>query len=284
MTAYNRAMYITEAIQSIIDSSYKSFELIIVDDGSSDRTLEIAHNFSKVDERIRVYQNEKNLGDYPNRNKAASYATGKYLKYLDADDVIYPYSLQIMVEAMENYQKAGLALSFNIIDDTKPYPQLIEPQEAYKSFFLCKNVLGVGPSAAIIRRKCFESVGGFSGRQYVGDTELWLKLAGRYPVVKLQPSLVWWRRHENQQMKSELKNYDVLNVRHRMMLDVLDNCGNLLTDPEKAIARKFHTYRHARTVWNLAIKQKKLIPAFRLFRDSRLTIWNILTAIKNKNL
>ncbi|HEV2714429.1 MAG TPA: glycosyltransferase family A protein, partial [Terriglobales bacterium] len=89
MTAYNREKYIAEAIESVLASNFKDFELIIVDDCSKDRTAEIARRYTS-DSRVQVHVNEKNLGDYPNRNRAASLARGKYLKYLDSDDVIYP--------------------------------------------------------------------------------------------------------------------------------------------------------------------------------------------------
>ena len=84
MTAYNREKYIAEAIESVLASTYSNLELIIVDDCSKDNTLQIATNYQAKDDRIKVYKNEKNLGDYPNRNKAASYAKGKYLKYVDS--------------------------------------------------------------------------------------------------------------------------------------------------------------------------------------------------------
>src|SRR5438309_1057271 len=95
MTSYNRERYIAEAIESALKSTYTEFELIIVDDGSKDRTVEIARSFESKDKRVKVYVNEHNLGDYPNRNRAAGYATGKYIKYLDADDMIYPWGLII---------------------------------------------------------------------------------------------------------------------------------------------------------------------------------------------
>src|SRR3954447_2239406 len=98
MTAFNREKYIGEAIQSVLDSSYTNLELIIVDDNSTDRTVEIARSYQKKDVRIKVFINERQLGDYPNRNKAASYATGKYIKYVDSDDYIYPRGLEMMVE------------------------------------------------------------------------------------------------------------------------------------------------------------------------------------------
>ncbi len=78
MTPYNREQYLPEAIESVLDSCYKNFELIIVDDNSNDGTLNIAKAYETKDKRIKVYVNENHLGDYANRNQAASYAGGKY--------------------------------------------------------------------------------------------------------------------------------------------------------------------------------------------------------------
>ena len=100
-TVYNREKYLAACIESVLSSSYQDWELIIVDDVSKDTSLDIAKRYEQKDPRIKVYVNEKNLGDYPNRNKAASYAKGKYLKYLDADDLINPQGLEVMVHTME---------------------------------------------------------------------------------------------------------------------------------------------------------------------------------------
>jgi len=89
-TVYNREKHLAACINSVLACSYQDWELIIVDDVSTDASVAIAKSYEQKDARIKVYVNDKNLGDYPNRNKAASYAKGKYIKYLDADDIIYP--------------------------------------------------------------------------------------------------------------------------------------------------------------------------------------------------
>ena len=101
MTSYNREKYIAQAIESVLASTYKDFELIIVDDCSKDNTVGIAKKYEELDSRVKVYVNEFNLGDYPNRNKAATYAKGKYIKYIDADDMIYPWGLEIIINSFE---------------------------------------------------------------------------------------------------------------------------------------------------------------------------------------
>ena len=110
-TCYNREPFIGEAIESVLSSSFSDFEYIIVDDHSSDRSAEIARKYGKIDPRVKIYVNERNLGDYPNRSRAASLARGAYLKYVDSDDIIYPHGLQVMMECMRRFPAAGLGLS-----------------------------------------------------------------------------------------------------------------------------------------------------------------------------
>ena len=201
-TVYNREKYLVACIDSVLASSYQDWELIIVDDVSTDTSLAIAKSYEKKDPRIKVYVNEKNLGDYPNRNKAASYAKGKYIKYLDADDIIYPHGLEVMVHTMEQFPEAALGISQKVAEDVKPYPFIMLPKEAFRREFLMRGVLGLGPTGTIIRRDVFEKLGGFTGTRYIGDTELWYKIALAYPVVKMEDELIFWRQHDQQQISN----------------------------------------------------------------------------------
>lgn len=206
MTVYNREKYIAEAIESVIASTYQNWELIIVDDQSKDRSVEIAHSYEAKDDRIKVYINEKNLGDYPNRNKASSYAKGKYLKYLDADDLIYPHCLNVMVETMERYPEAGLALSIVEQENSKPYPILLSPQQAFERHYFNTPVFHKSPLGAIIKKKTFEKIHGFTGKQHVGDYEFWHNLAANEPIVLMTGGLAWYRNHDQQQMNDNRNN------------------------------------------------------------------------------
>ena len=176
MTAYNREKYIAEAIESVIASTYQDWELIIVDDCSMDRTVEIAKSYEKKDSRIKVYVNEKNLGDYPNRNKAASLAEGKYLKYLDSDDIIYSYSLEIMVDAMEQFHDAGLGLTFNNYNGRNSFPIIYTPNETFDYHFFKAGLLYIGPSGSIYKREIFNKIRGFGKYGVASDCELNLRL------------------------------------------------------------------------------------------------------------
>lgn len=208
MTAYNREEYIAQAIESVLESTYTNYELIIVDDCSTDRTVEIAKEFEKKDGRIKVYVNEVNLGDYPNRNRAASYAKGKYIKYLDADDTLYYYGLDVIVNFMERFPEAGFGLGA-YPDDNKPFPILLTPKEIYMEHFYKYGHFGRSPGSGFIKRDAFIKVGGFSEQRMVGDNEFWYKISRYYSMVKLPIDTYWNRLHPTQESKSEyaLKNY-----------------------------------------------------------------------------
>lgn len=109
ITAYNREKYIGEAIKSVLDSSYKNLDIIVVDDFSSDTTLDIASKFAKTDDRIRIFQNKENLGQFCNRNKAASLAKGSILFWLDSDDTIEPEAIETILEEFSRFPQAKFA-------------------------------------------------------------------------------------------------------------------------------------------------------------------------------
>lgn len=236
MTAFNREQYIAEAIESVLKSSFNNFELIVVDDCSGDRTFEISESYGKKDSRVRVYQNEKNLGDYPNRNKAASYSTGKYIKYLDSDDIMYPHCLEVMVTAMERFPEAGFGLSA-AGDPNHPYPIVINPHAAYLEHFHGFGHFDRAPGSSIILKKAFDFVGGFSGKRMIGDYELWFKLGRYYPLVKFPIDLYWARTHENQESKSDYA-LDYVNLRDKVLKEALVHEDCPLNEQEKTIVEK----------------------------------------------
>jgi glycosyltransferase involved in cell wall biosynthesis len=234
MTSYNSQNYIAQAIESVLESTYKCFELIIVDDCSKDDTIAIAKFYADRDIRVNVYCNDVNLGDYKNRNKAASYAKGKYIKYLDSDDIIMPWGLGVLVYGMERFADAGLGISTNI-NENIIFPNLLSSAAAYRSYYYKNLVLSVGPSAAIIRRDLFEKLGGFSGQNYFGDTELWLRIASFSAVVILPTGLVFWREHDGQQSAMEQKNEMIELRRYELNYSILTDDTSPLDRVESGI-------------------------------------------------
>ncbi|MFN8256706.1 MAG: glycosyltransferase family A protein [Bacteroidales bacterium] len=266
MTAYNREKYIAEAIESVLASTYQNWELIVLDDGSKDQTVEIARLYEAKDTRIKVFINERNLGDYPNRNKAASYARGKFIKYLDSDDLIYPHGLEVMVNAMEKFPEAGFGTQYYIREPKIRYPFLLTPEIAFKEHFWGNGFFLSGPSGTIIKKDTFEKIGGFSGKRHLGDTELWLLLGAKYPVVVFQPALIWWRQHENQEMLKEQLNNEIIINRFRLNLEAI--IYSPFCEQERIFTSDLIKRRFARKIIHLALIKLKTRLAYILYRKS----------------
>jgi len=233
MTAHNRERYIGEALSSVLSSTFEDFEVVVVDDRSTDSTLEIARGFTARDPRVRVHRNDRNLGDYANRSRAAELARGRYLKYVDSDDILYPHGLAVMVEVMEQFPEAGLGMSCPA-ERSRPYPVLSSPREIYREHFLERWILGRGPLATIIRGDAFRAVGGFRDLRFVGDVDLWVRLAARYPVAKMPQDLTWWRQHDEQEYSVGVATGAYALGKYRLTRDALTAPGCPLTAEEAA--------------------------------------------------
>ncbi len=278
MTTYNREKYLAAAIESVLASTYENFELLVVDDQSKDKSLEIARSYAARDKRVRSVLNEQNLGDYPNRNKAASLAQGKYLKYVDADDAIYPVGLQVLVEGMEQFPDAGFGLASLPQDSERMYPFALQPAEAYKRHYFDKQLFHKAPLSAIIRKDAFEAVGGFSGRRYLGDFEMWHILAAKFSVVLMQQGVVWYRVHEEQEMQHNRTDFTIpfkyVQCAEEMLLR--DECP--LNDADKAKALKKVKWNQARYILGVG-KNHSLKIMHRLKKESGMGYGEIIRRV-----
>jgi len=280
MTSYNREKYIAEAIESVLNQTYTNFELIIVDDCSKDKTLEIAKKFEEKDHRIKVYLNEKNLGDYPNRNKAASYANGEYIKYVDSDDVLYPHGLDVMVRAMQTYPNAGFA-SCRPQSDSVLFPIISLPHDTYYEHFFMSDIFGRSPLGLIIKRNVFESLGGFvtDKFQVIGDSEFLYRIAAQHSMVKMVMGLGHWRSHDNQVTSIEQTYYKQITNNYFLAKQSLDNKNCPLKGEFKLKAFRKAKWNLARSILKL-IKMKKFRIAINLYKESDLVLFDFLKALR----
>ena len=257
MTAYNREKYIAQAIESVLASTLRNFELIIVDDCSEDRTVEIARTYADQYCRIRVEVNERNLGDYPNRNRAASLARGKWLKYVDSDDYIYPHGLDVLVSTMERFPEAGYGLcSFPTLRD-QPYPVCLSPREAYRRHYFESSLFHRSPLSAIILRSAWEAVGGFPAERMTSDMGMWHRLSKRYPVVLMADGVVWYRAHGEQEVTVHAQQPHFWALRYQAISEraILDPDVPLTVAERQSIARRLWR-ANMKTVFKLLAKQR----------------------------
>ena len=214
MTAYNRENYIAEAIESVLKSSYENFELIIVDDNSIYKTASIAKEYCRQDKRVKLFLNKTNLGDYPNRNKAASYATGGYLMTVDSDDMIYGDSIQKCVHLMIEFPGGNFGMLFYARDTDEVI--CLDAGTAIKNHFFKKPFLGIGPGGTIIKRSFFYLIGGYPEKYGpANDMYFNIKAAARGGVILFPFEIVNYRVHEGQEKNNSFlylyNNYNYMN-------------------------------------------------------------------------
>tara|TARA_B110000008_G_C16744789_1_gene474136 strand:+ start:19 stop:771 length:753 start_codon:yes stop_codon:yes gene_type:complete len=194
MSAFNEENNIKNAILSIQNQTFKDWELIIVNDGSSDKTLDIIIKFSKLDNRIIVINNYENIGLAKSLNKAIYESNGQYIARMDADDFSLPKRLSIQLDFMEKNQDISVlgtgAIYIEI--DGKKISDVTFPENHND---IVKSLLKSSPllhPSVLIRRTFLDMLGGYDESYYRGqDYDLWLrgKRFGKYhnlqqPLIK----------------------------------------------------------------------------------------------------
>ena len=271
VTTYNRESYLNECLASVVASTWRDLEVILVDDCSRDDSVAIAREWAARDSRVTVVRNESNLGDYPNRMRAARLARGRYLKYVDSDDVIYPDSLAFMVGAMEANPDAAFALSCALPENQRANPVKLSSADAWKKEFLGDGCLTCGPTGAIIRRDSFFDIGGFREWGILSDTDLWYRMSARWTVMLLPPGLVWWRRHEDQEFTKDSAANVYLERGFELTLEALSSGECPLGEIDRMQALNRAKQHHARRLISLAFRRGKPRLALQLMRKSGLS-------------
>ena len=203
ITSYNREDFLAESIQSVLQQTFGDFELIVCDDASIDLSAAIAEQFAEGDARVRVVRNPTNVGDYPNRNRAAEFVRGRYLKFHDSDDVMYPHCLQVMVSALEEHPTADFAMSGARAWPGGPCPMLLTPRLAYEREFLGTGLFQQGPASALFRTSFFRSVGGFPTEGAASDYLFWFTACARASVLLVPGDLFYYRIHAGQELQNQ---------------------------------------------------------------------------------
>jgi glycosyltransferase involved in cell wall biosynthesis len=266
MTAFNREEYIAEAIESVLGQTLADFELIISDDCSTDRTLEIANAFARRDGRIRVLRNASNLGDYPNRRCAAALARGRFLKYHDSDDIMYPHCLATMVEPLVREPTAAFALSASHSWPGGPCPMLLTPRLAYEREYLGFGLFQLGPAGAMFRADAFRELGGFPDTPHASDFRFWLQACARVNVLLVPGDLFYYRIHPGQEAAKPANDLAYALATGEAWA-MLNSARCPLKGDALERARKNFTYHQARGIYRL-LKARRFSSALAMFRHS----------------
>jgi glycosyltransferase involved in cell wall biosynthesis len=201
---YNYAHYLSEAIDSALSQTYDDFEVIIVDDMSKDNTDEVVKKYLS-NKKVKYFKNPENLGLVGNFNKCLEYSSGKYIKYLLADDKFHPQLLEKFVPLMEEHPNITLITSNTVLFGKKnktrtlPFQGL---QRGNKVIYEClKNGNGnwIGEPTVVMFRKASLQNGNFSSRYpCLVDLNMWLRLLMTGDCYIVPESLSYFRFHMSQ--------------------------------------------------------------------------------------
>lgn len=200
--AYNAEDYIAATIESVLAQTYQNHEIIVVDDGSTDRTLQVLRN---IELRIKVLA-KTNGGPASARNLAINNSVGEFIAFLDSDDLWTPDKLAEQIAFLDLHPEVGLlfgeALMFNEINGEK----VIQQKIGYTGDPTFRQLLFgdfIPNSTVIIRRACVERIGLLNESRdliAVEDYEYWMRIARAFPMAGIAKPLAYYRIHEGNLM------------------------------------------------------------------------------------
>ena len=266
MSVYNGEQYLCEAIDSVLMQSFKDFELIIINDCSTDATADILHRYAERDARVRVHTNEVNLRLPSSLNKAIELANGKYIARMDADDICLPDRLEKQYAFMEEHPDIDLSSCRFLTLKNGVFASGgcggRADHESIKALLLVTNpILHPG---IIARAEVIRSLGYDKSFTCTEDMELWTRFIMTGSKIEIQPEyLMIYRLHDKQitGTTKERQRGEVTRIQKRYFADLLEGMSEEREDfyingiyfRDKADIGKFCAFLK----WLKAVNRKK---------------------------
>ena len=242
--AYNAMHYLPETLNNLLKQTYDDFEVIIVNDGSSDN---IEQWFSQLqDQRIKLIS-QQNQGAGIARNTGIVNSQGEYIAFLDADDIWESTKLEKQIRILEDNSEVGLVYTWvEYVNDNGESTGRVLKHIAEGNVWeklIESNLIECG-SVAMVRRSCFDDVGIFDLNvgSFVEDWELWLRIASRFPFKVVKEVLVYYRQHSN----SASKNWQAMEKGYKIVIEkAFSSAPNQL----KYLQNKSYAYAYFCLAW-----------------------------------
>lgn len=200
--SYNNDRFLSQTIESVLNQTYKGFELIIADDGSQDESLEIAESYAKKSDKIRIvtHENHVNRGISATCNLIVNSARGKYIALIGSDDAYFPYYLEEALGHLERNPEAGFV--YGEIERINAKNEIIGGEPVYDItnvedpiFFLLQDNRLSSPSV-LVRKECYDKVGLFEESIVYSDWDMWIKLLTVSKIGFIDKKLIKYRYHD----------------------------------------------------------------------------------------
>jgi len=222
VTTYNRAHMVTETIDSILNQTFKDFELIVVDNESTDETEEVIQSFT--DERVRYFKHQNNGVVAVNRNYGVRKAEGQYVAFCDDDDLWIPEKLERQLQEFEKDSQIGLVCTNAINFDRRGEhgkrlrTALKDSDLTFESLVWKNSIIG---SSVLVKRQVIDDVGLMDESPEIftaEDRELWIRVAKRYEIKYISLPLVKYRTHPDVRRKSYIEAQEISKAVCRALL------------------------------------------------------------------
>lgn len=249
IATYNAITYLPITVDSVIQQTFTDFEVLIVDDGSTDETVEWVSKL--VDPRVRLIS-QANQGVAVARNQGIANAQGEYVAFLDADDLWEPTKLEKQVKCLEENPQVGLVNTsiVNIDEQGKPLGAVnaSDVEGNVLKYIVEENLILCG-SAPMVRRSCLEAVQGFDQKlMSAEDWDLWIRLAARYDFAVVREPLVLYRQHLN----SKSNNIE-RHLKHR--LKVIDKTFETVARNLQPLKQRSLGRAYLSVAWKLLVQK-----------------------------
>ena len=241
LPAYNRDISIARSISSVLTQSYRQFELLVIDDGSTDSTEEVVKSID--DDRIQYVKLPSNVGAAAARNQGVKLAKGDFIAFQDSDDEWVPDKLEKQLNCFDDYDASvGMVFTDMLRIYTDGSTNVFESPEVQKGrmadrYGLEYQVFGIGQQSAVIRKECFSSVGFFdeSLPRFI-DLEFFVRLLLQYQAVRISEPLV--RFYETEGISSN--RTACIEARLRLLEKYQAHCSRKFRASQYAKIAEFH--------------------------------------------
>ena len=266
---YNHAQFVQETIQSVIDQDYENIELIIIDDGSKDNSVEVIQEMIPACEERFVrfeFRYRPNKGLCATLNEALEWCEGEYFSPLASDDIALPHKTSFLIKKHQQYDAAvvfGSARKFNIEKEGKDL--LLNCEHTLKDLMFIKNMPAA--PASLMRTDIIRNVGGFLEGVALEDLYMWLKLTSNGEKLYSFPEVVVkYRDHE----ANTIKQFEFM---HKQRLKVLELFSSV---PYYKEARKNAFIKGAKAIANQSLRE----PVQIIFKEKIYSVDGFLIFLK----
>jgi glycosyltransferase involved in cell wall biosynthesis len=260
--SYNHAKYLSRAIESVLTQSYRNFEIVVVDDGSSDNTRQVAESFSQVK---YVYQHNQGLSAA--RNTGIDNSAGKYLLFLDADDWLTVDTLTKNYKLIKEHPDAAFVSGGHIkISDNGDIIEEVKDvvTENHYLNLLQGNYIGMH-ATVLYARWIFDEFRYDTSLRACEDYDLYMKIARKYPVLHHPDVVAYYRIHGNNMSgNTDLMLNSVLSVLDRQEAVLRTDAEKRAVTRGRQIWREYYSQKPMNTRYKMPLKKrlKKIVPGF----------------------